>query len=518
MLRRAPSSLLVISLAFAGIALVSCSPKDSARVARSPAGAGVPPKGVSIDGAAPRQRPTAKAPNISIEGIKSIQRSAPAISAETRRAIQRADFNGYGEGTYAVELEFTNDELDKASYDYDWGDGTMVSGHANEVNDAARAKLVRAVRDMCKKQGDCEVQAIRGAVSWAWGDGTGGIDENFIEAYRVKYKNGYTYEITLDVGVIEIKIGPMTPRGFEKGESKLDSLIQIAKRQGLNLNKGEMHLHEGISSNFKNEILAIRNRAVDRINNQQFAHLFAETLANTPPLASLPKDRYAKFAEIVRMVDEGLITDPLDFYKLMRRNVYDITLDESWVTDWESSTKFQDFNVTRARRKMDGEPFPAFKRTHEYRAMPGAQSARDVTNVVNLESARTRYLTSRPDRIKLLRFDPNSPWAHNVAMFKRYVEEAAPFVTGNVRFTFEDFKHLIPEEFRNLKLPELPPTVWEGSGMPNPADKCAKNLRRVLRELVVKGPVELKGAKSVVSRQKSRPSSPRARSTPSEAE
>jgi hypothetical protein len=410
-----------------------------------------------------------------VDGVAEGQRAPSPLSEKT--------------GTFALELEVTNDEIFNADYDYKLEDDTgaerLVTAHATEANHEARASLVRAIRDLCKRRGDCQVEAIRGEVSWSWGNGSGGIDENFIEAYRVTYTKGpgrgFRYELTLDPGVIEVKALGTRDQFVAIQDRFQADFYEVAARQGLKPNVGEMHLHEGLRSNYGSDLMAARNRFVDKLNNEQFAYLFAnvenDSLDNTPPLSALPEDKYATVQGIIRQVDDGFIVDQEEFFKRVRKDVYNVTRNMDWVTDWDPAQKYQAFNVQRTKKSL-----PAAFRTLESRMMPMAQNAKDAADVVRLEAARIKYLTSRPDRVVLMKYNPKASMSHHVAMLKRYIDEAAS-VDPSIRW--EDYKRFVPQSLQGLKnLPELAPTVWAGD--PARPDCSTRALHRVLKPLVIK--------------------------------
>jgi hypothetical protein len=385
-------------------------------------------------------------------------------------------------GTFAVEVELTNDEItksfDRGEFDYDL-DGQIVSAHANEVSDNARERLVRAVRDRCKRTGDCKVEGIRGEVTWSVGNGDGGVVD-MVEAYRVKYKDGYFFDITHDVGLIEVKIGGLTPERFEAGEKRFQDFLDLASSEshGFRLERGEMHLHEGISSNYRGNITHIRNRFVDKMNHQEFPFIFAQSLDNTPPLSMLPEDRYKALQEIIQQVDYSLLTEPSEFYKALKKRVYDITKNPEWVTDWEPPQKFQYFNTTRGSNKI-----PARLRTHETRSMMAPKNAKDITDIVKLEAARIKYVASQPAMIELQRFRPRASKELKLGMLKKYIEEAG---TIDPSITWESYKRFVPDEWKNVVPAELPGTLWMGESAPR--GKCADRVRNILMPLASLGP------------------------------
>lgn len=315
---------------------------------------------------------------------------------------------------YGWELEFTNSKVWNAEYGKN-------SAHANAVNDAARDKWLKIVKQYCKQTSLCRIKEIEGWVSWYKKNGET-VWSWEVESYRVQFNDGFWFNLSYDCGVVEVQMTPSTVAGLERNETRIQQAVfDTALKAGLKPRKEkETHLHTGAEAAFKGKLALFRNFLVDAVNHPEFTHLFSKGLHNAPPLMLLPEKQYDKFAEIISAVDSGAIKTQDELVKRIRKQVYNVTYDADMVNVDDPTQKYQAWNLERMTPK-----FKPAAQTVENRSVPHPANARDMLLVTRLQDSRIAYLEGLgATRIELEPYQPKLSVKERVAKFSAYIKES----------------------------------------------------------------------------------------------
>lgn len=325
---------------------------------------------------------------------------------------------------FGWELEFTNSRISNSEF----GD---AHAQANDVNDAYREKWRQIIKEVCKKRKDCRIKKLRDWISWYTNDGDV-VWSWEVVSYRIIYDDGFWFQLSYDPGVVEVQMKPSTAKEFARIEKRLErDLFATAKKAGLKPNDRETHLHTGAKSAFKLDLKHIRNFLVDGVNHPEWNFLFAANLFNAPPLVVLPSKKFEAFAKIIGDVDSGKITDLDTFVKKIRRYVYDVTYEQSFVeSGYDLPQKFQEWNLERLRNDYDDK-----EKTIEHRAVPQPKNARDLVDLTDLVNARVEFILNQDRKpIPLLPRKEKLSRKEQVRRFQTYVEEAGLNINTYTRF------------------------------------------------------------------------------------
>ena len=341
--------------------------------------------------------------------------------------------------TMSSELEFTNAEILKGNH------GPEGQAHLSDENLAAQEAWAEKMRNYCKRTKTCSVEE-RYDMTYAMVDDD---DETILTSddypnYRIKYRDGFYYDVTLDPFVIEIKLKPMTLEEAIKHQEKIQrDIFDLAAGMGLHPPKKESsQIHLGVKSAFgaKNEITEnFRNFVAGMIlTHQELWVLFIDDTSNAPPLSSLHESQTLAFEAIIEDIDKKLIKDYHEFCKRMKRDVYGETFDADMVSDYDKANKYHAVNVNRLCKR-----FGMDEKTTEFRSLPPQTSAAVILKLYTLFDAYVNWLALHPGKQPLKRFNPKKSATH------QWVRDYIDFIKM-IGLNPKDYAELLQPKYRDL--------------------------------------------------------------------
>jgi hypothetical protein len=199
--------------------------------------------------------------------------------------------------TFGAEFNFSNPVV-------------LKSGKPLEVNstesEAARDKMMEIIKSVCATRGDCSVQTSENHYG--------------VTTHRVKYKDGWWFDIATDPRVVEIQTAPSTVEQLEKYKQRIqEDIFGSAEKTGLSVTDitkvfghgwAAGHIHIGASSAFDGNAQLFRNFLVDYVNHPELGTgLFSNDWSNAPPLTALPKKiRIILLGSLTILIKEKLLT------------------------------------------------------------------------------------------------------------------------------------------------------------------------------------------------------------------
>lgn len=337
--------------------------------------------------------------------------------------------------TFGAEFTFTNRVLAKGDYGKE---GEII---CSDENIAAQKAMKDTLSQMCRQRKNCHIEKD--------------LDRYGVELYRVKYNDGWYFELTLDPGVVEVTTKPATLKEFEKMRSRIqEDIFDVAKQNHLfpwtnNQDSGGGHIHIGADIFEKNPEL-FRNFIADFANHSEIAWggllYSADTAA---PLAKLPSQKRKNFAAFLKQFDEGHISDAAKLAQKIEKEVYGPPLSRG-----DEPHKNQALNMHR----MVNPKVPPKQRTLEVRSIRSQRSAKEFLKEIRLFQARLNYL-NRLDKPVVYTNSPIPKVAKRARNFRRYVVEAG--------LEWDDIKSILLPSWQKYA---------ESKG------SCAKTLSRVASE------------------------------------
>lgn len=311
--------------------------------------------------------------------------------------------------TFSSELEFTNATIMRGKY---WAGDSQV--RLSEQNLAAQEEWAEKMKKICAQTKKCSVQEIYDTEYSLLGDDgeTVYLSEEYPN-YRVKYKNGFYYDVTLDPSTIEIKLKPMTLEETKKNAETIQKdIFDFAQSIGLHPPRDESsQIHIGMESSFgaRNEMTEnFRNFILGMVHqHQELWLLWVDDTSNAPPLSSLHESQTLAFEAIIEDLDKKLIKNYQDFCKRMKRDVYGETFDADMVSDYDPANKYQAVNVNRLCKA-----FSMQTKTVEFRSLPPQRSAETIIKLYTFFDAYVNWITTHPGKHPLKRFNPKKSNYH----------------------------------------------------------------------------------------------------------
>lgn len=257
-------------------------------------------------------------------------------------------------------------------------------------------------------------------------------------AYRVTFSDGWYFNISVDMAVLEVQTAPLTSQGFRSRQEQIQKeIFDSAAQMGLIPHEvdGCGHIHLGLAESFDNNSELFRNFIVDYANRPELTFgILGNQIENSPPIAALKTHQRQAFQEVINAFDQmpGTI---LDLAKQIELKVYT----ESIVKSWGGAKYYQALRFTRFTegRVTDAEA------TVEMRGFRPQQNTQEFVLETELLEARLKYLKTLNHRIPFIN-PPTYQWdgRQMVARFYQYVTE-----TG---LEWERYRTLLPEGLRNI--------------------------------------------------------------------
>ncbi|MDR3606537.1 MAG: hypothetical protein P4M08_04050 [Oligoflexia bacterium] len=272
------------------------------------------------------------------------------------------------------------------------------------------------MRSVCRDRGDCSVLKSRNHYD--------------VTTYRVKYSDGWWFEIGTDPKVVEMQTAPSTLEELERHRDRIQTdIFGSAEKAGLQdaskiFGSGWAggHIHVGASSALDGDARLFRNFLVDSANHAELgAGIFSNDWSNAPPIAALPEKNQANFLKIVQDFDQDKIRGIKALAQKISSEVYDTTVDKKIAPP----QKYQAFNVTRI---VNGE-FGEKEQTIEIRAMRPQASADEFIDETRLIQMRLEFLRAHPDPIPVKLVNPRTLNNSEIVtrFYKYVVETGLPF-------------------------------------------------------------------------------------------
>jgi hypothetical protein len=219
-------------------------------------------------------------------------------------------------------------------------------------------------------------------------------------AYKVVYKDGWWFQLSLDVACIETQTFKMS---LEDAQARgwlvrLDrDLFGLAAKLGLHADKltGGGHIHLDLTSTFGGNHLLFRNFLVDFCNNPFAIEALENDPENTPVVAQLLRDHRETLATILKQFDKQKALTGLEAIKWLAdhiaKKVYLVAfnhLPEELQLD--PPEKYHALNVDR----IVGNKDPSLM-TLEVRALRAQRSVAEFVKIAQLLQARVQLLKSK---------------------------------------------------------------------------------------------------------------------------
>lgn len=134
--------------------------------------------------------------------------------------------------------------------------------------------------------------------------------------FRVKYKDGFYFDVTMDPACLEVIPKPMTISEVKKYKDRIQKdIFDLMKEAGLTPHRafGGGHIHLGALSAFGNDVKLFRNFIVDMANHTELA---SGALENDPdnatPLYKLKASQRKTLKKLIERSDQGEFKTPMD--------------------------------------------------------------------------------------------------------------------------------------------------------------------------------------------------------------
>jgi hypothetical protein len=272
--------------------------------------------------------------------------------------------------TFGAEFEFTNSELKP-------GTGGMLGGKERD----AALQMLEAVRTLCAQQGGCRIRTIPGKF---------GLD------YRVRFKDGWWFQISYDPACVEVQTRPSTLEELRALRDRIQTFIfGAAKSAGLHaaLPGSGGHVNVGARSAFDDvdQFLAF---FVDYANHPELGMgITGKDHWNAPPIVALGQDQRDQLKAILAERKQGMHGTIREAASAIISRVYTRTLNKDWPGYHHQAIGLK--KLAAVAFLFEDLPF-------EFRAVRGQGSLDDFLLLGELVTARLRYLRETKDAVVFL--------------------------------------------------------------------------------------------------------------------
>jgi hypothetical protein len=307
------------------------------------------------------------------------------------------------------ELEFTSNAMIKEFEDLDPNDQEKTSSPQNR---AARKKLSELIAESCT---ECTV--------------TSETDKYNIRSYRISYSDGFSFQITVDPGLLEIIINKTASSLLHRNEQRLQrDLFDNIAMLGLFPEKegASMHFNMDVDTSFENSVIKFHNFIISLFNQKAVITkvLSEHDPFNAPFIDDLSTQQQKAFISIQDDFHQGKIST-VDQYA--RRLMDDVFYKSNWEEKLHPEDKHQKYMLFNLIHLAKGR----------------------------LEFRGFRTPKTSADLIRLDRFI-NSHW-HYIAGLKQPIHYAphsdAPLRqlldwTRKINFSIDDTQKMLPPNLR----------------------------------------------------------------------
>jgi len=212
--------------------------------------------------------------------------------------------------TFGTELNFSNNDLTRNfNIRYRKHGNTRLGQTPDKGEHAWVVKLADAIYENCKPE--CEKTARTGKFRF--------------EEYRFTFKDGRSFNISVDPSVVEVQIDPATAKEIaERVEFLNKNLFEPAKKMELMLSPADSaHLNIGIMSAFKNDPAGFLRFFTDHANMPELSSgILGSDFANAPPLHHLKEAQQQALVDIVTEFNLGQHQHVDDLAFQIQKRVY----------------------------------------------------------------------------------------------------------------------------------------------------------------------------------------------------
>lgn len=317
---------------------------------------------------------------------------------------------------FGAEFTFTNEEM----LGIRWRDERGVRT-TDPSNRRALKKLEKELARVCARRGDCKIVSAE--------------NKHGDKGFRVSYSDGWWFQFTPDVAVVEVQIRPSTVEELRKHRDRMQrDIFETARSLSLfpHPEKGGGHIHMDLPGAFGargEEAELFRNFFVDQANSDRALRVF-EPRKLGPRFRDLGPEAMRRFEAILRDFDSKAASRSgnaiLELATRIRAEVYagelspSITgkIPESEVELMKVLEKiyYQSFNLDRIERAPDG----TYSGTVEFRALPAQRSADEFLLETELIQSRVDHLRKKGGRVAFL---PGGEAAPALESFEDYVRK-----------------------------------------------------------------------------------------------
>lgn len=322
--------------------------------------------------------------------------------------------------TYGSEFNFGSPELQQQ-----WSDrgrqanyqGSQWQVPAESEKNAAK-KFGEKVKEHCGE--DCTVTPHSGKF---------GATE-----YKVEFRDGYTFNISVDPACVEIQTEPETLAHIETYESRAQQYIfSVADELGMDGARQTAHFNVGILSAFEGEPKAFLKYFINYHNLPELATgVLGQDAANAPPVSHLKPEQRAALSKIVEDVNAGKISTPQQVAVRIQKEVYTST------PTFDAGFHYQGISVKYVRestRLPQDRPF-------EFRAPRQPKTAHERTLLAELSEKRMAFERANDGPIAFLDVPKQTSYsvAEQANSFRFYLSEMGA--------DWDHFKELLPPELQ----------------------------------------------------------------------
>lgn len=247
-----------------------------------------------------------------------------------------------------------------------------------------------------------------------------------------------SFTVSIDNAVLEVQTSPSTLAEFmNRSEFLQREIFDMMKLHGLIPHefRGGGHIHLG-NSIFQSDPQLFKDFLADYANHPELTYgIFAKSLLNSPPMASLKIDQQKKFQEIIQSFDK---------LSSKERTI-------TWIKEEISEKVYTWFPLADKPRKEFASPdyfqairFVRLNQTFEVRGFRPQRSFTDFLLQTEMIQLRLHYLKANPGVQYIPRetYDVNQPPQTQVDTFYRYITEMG----GD----WDRFKVLMPESLQKV--------------------------------------------------------------------
>jgi len=283
--------------------------------------------------------------------------------------------------TFGPEWEFTTRQL-------------YYSKDAEKLYELQKA-FIDKLYYICLSRGDCSVERNNPKSS---------------DYGKVTYSDGWWFQVTLDMGTIEIISRPTTLSVFKKIKRRIDNhIFGVAQSLGLKTNSesfGGGHIHIGIeSSGLGSDPVLFRNFIVDFFNHDEMASgILNDDDENALPFSRLPEEAKAYIRQSIKEFDDS--PKSKEDLKALIENI------NLAYKEFTAGDRYHALNLLHAD-------------TVEIRSLRMQRNMDDFLKLLHLFQSRIDYLKTFEDKlIPLDELKANNKPANHLQRFHRYVTES----------------------------------------------------------------------------------------------